>query len=202
MVVRYPYSMSHRTQHLPQATGLRHIWREIRYKESARQILGFVFVFVVTYYAAPSLALAYLGIPLVLIGTAIRLWSSGHIMKNAMLATDGPYALVRHPLYSGNILLLFGFAVAASLLWVWIVLAVFLYIFYPTAIEYEDHKLEGIFGQQWRDWATQTPALIPRSVRTNGGGAGQWSLRISMSRNYEPVIVVVMLVCLIIVFVK
>lgn len=194
--------MSHRTQHLPQVSGLRHVWREIRYKESARQILGFVLVFVVTYFAAPVLPIAFIGIPLVLVGTAIRLWSSGHIMKNATLATDGPYALVRHPLYSGNILLLIGFAIAASVLWGWIALAVFLYVFYPTAIEYEDHKLEGIFGDQWREWSAQTPALMPRRLRTNGGQAGQWSLKISMSRNYEPVIVVVLIACLIIIFLK
>ena len=194
--------MSHRTQHLPPATGLRHTWREFRYKESARQILGFVYVFVATYFAAPELPLAYVGIPLVLIGTVIRLWSSGHIMKNHMLATDGPYAFVRHPLYSGNILLLVGFAVAASTLWLWIVLALFLYIYYPTAIDYEDHKLEGLFDDQWRNWAAKTPALVPRSLGRKGNSVGQWSFKTSMSRNYEPVIVVVLLVCLVIVFAK
>lgn len=193
--------MSHRTQHLPELTGLRHVLREIRYKESARQILGFVLVFVITALGQPAIPIAYAGIPLVLIGIAIRLWSSGHIMKNSVLATNGPYFFVRHPLYSGNILLLAGFALAASQLWAYIVLAVFLVVFYPTAIEYEDHKLQSLFGDQWREWAGRTPALVPRRIR-GAAEAGQWSLKTSMNRNYEPVIAVVLLICLIVLFIK
>lgn len=194
--------MSHRTEHLPELTGLRRILRELRYKESARQILGFVYVFVVAAVGQPVLPMAYAAIPLVLAGVAIRLWSSGHIMKNRELATDGPYAFVRHPLYTGNILLLIGFAIAASQLWAFLVLAIFIYLYYPPAIEYEDYKLEKLFGESWRNWAGRTPALIPRSLRARGRTAGQWSLTTSMSRNYEPVIVAVLLACLIIVFVK
>lgn len=194
--------MSHRTEHLPELTGLRRILREIRYKESARQILGFVYVFVVAAVGQPVLPLAYAGIPLVLAGTVFRLWSSGHIIKNRELATDGPYSMVRHPLYTGNILLLAGFAIAASQIWAYVALAVFLYVFYPTAIEYEDHKLESLFGESWREWAGRTPALIPRRLQTNGSGAGRWSLKTSMSRNYEPVIAAVLLGCLIVLFLK
>lgn len=193
--------MSHRTNHLPQLTGIRHVLRELRYKESARQILGFVYVFVVTGFADPVLPLAWAGIPLIIVGVGIRLWSSGHIMKNAVLATDGPYAYVRHPLYTGNILLLLGFAIAASLTWGFVVLAVFLYVYYPTAVSYEDYKLEKLFGEQWRDWSAKTPALIPRSLFSRGQ-AGRWSFSNSMSRNYEPVIAVVLLACLLIIFVR
>ncbi|MBT8132112.1 MAG: isoprenylcysteine carboxylmethyltransferase family protein [Gammaproteobacteria bacterium] len=194
--------MSHRTQHLPPLTGLRHTWREIRYKESARQILGFVFVFVVTFFASPNLPLAYAGIPLILAGIAVRLWSSGHIMKNTELATDGPYAFVRHPLYTGNFLLLVGFAIAASLVWAYVVLAIFLWVYYPTAIEYEDFKLETLFDEQWRTWSAQTPALIPRRLWRSSDKSGQWSIVTSMNHNYEPVIAIVLLVCLVLIFIK
>ncbi|MDH3588218.1 MAG: isoprenylcysteine carboxylmethyltransferase family protein [Gammaproteobacteria bacterium] len=194
--------MSHRTEHLPELTGLRHVLREIRYKESARQILGFVFAFAVAIAGKPVLPLAYLGVPLVVIGIAIRLWSSGHIMKNSVLATNGPYAYVRHPLYTGNILLLLGLAIAGSQLWAYVVLAIFLYVFYPTAIEYEDYKLEGLFGDEWRAWSQQTPALVPRRIRTDADSKGPWSLKTSMSRNAEPIIAAVLLGCLIVIFVK
>ena len=193
--------MSHRTQHLPELTGLRHVLREIRYKESARQILGFVFAFAVTIVGKPVLPLAYIGVPLVVLGVAIRLWSSGHIMKNSVLATNGPYTFVRHPLYTGNILLLLGFAIAGSQLWAYVVLAIFLYVFYPTAISYEDHKLEELFGDEWRAWSQQTPALVPRKIRS-GSSKSQWSFQTSMSRNAEPVIAAILLGCLIIIFVK
>ncbi len=194
--------MSHRTEHLPPLTGLRHTWREIRYKESARQILGFVYVFVVTALGQPVFPLAWAGVVLILTGVAFRLWSSGFIVKNDRLATGGPYSLVRHPLYTGNILLLAGFAIVASQLWAALVLAVFLAIFYPAAIDYEDHKLEGLFGDDWRRWAATTPALLPRRLRTSGSGSGQWSIETSMKRNYEPVIAAVLLFCLGILLIK
>lgn len=194
--------MSHRTQHLPELTGIRHVIREIRHKESARQILAFVFAFAVTIFGKPVIPYAYAGIPLIVIGLAIRLWSSGHIMKNSVLATDGPYAFVRHPLYTGNILLLLGFAIVGSQLWAYIVLALFLYVFYPTAIAYEDYKLETLFGDEWRAWSAETPALVPRRIGTTGGSESRWSLKTSMSRNAEPIIVAVLLGCLVILFVK
>jgi len=194
--------MSHRTQHLPELTGIRHVFREIRHKESARQILAFVFAFAVTYFGKPVIPYAYAGIPLIAIGLAIRLWSSGHIMKNSVLATDGPYAFVRHPLYTGNILLLLGFAIVGSQLWAYVVLAAFLYIFYPTAIAYEDYKLETLFGDDWRAWSAETPALVPRRIGTTGGNESQWSFKTSMSRNFEPIIVIVLLGCLVLLFMK
>lgn len=194
--------MSHRTEHLPELTGLRRILREIRYKESARQILGFVFVLVVTAAGQPFLPLAYAGVPLVITGVALRLWSSGHIMKNSVLATTGPYSLVRHPLYTGNILLLAGFAIAGSELWAYVALAIFLLVFYPAAIEYEDHKLEQLFGSRWREWSVRTPALLPVRLWTSGTTAGNWSLATSMERNKEPVIALALVACLVVLLLK
>jgi len=48
-----------------------------------------------------------------LVGLLIRGWASGHIMKNQRLATTGPYAFTRNPLYFGSFLIAVGFAIAA-----------------------------------------------------------------------------------------
>ena len=53
-------------------------------------------------------------------------------MKNQELATDGPYRFVRHPLYTGNILLVVGFALAASRWWNLPVALFFFWFYYPT----------------------------------------------------------------------
>ncbi|MBT8136310.1 MAG: isoprenylcysteine carboxylmethyltransferase family protein [Gammaproteobacteria bacterium] len=194
--------MSHRTEHLPEVSGLRHVVREMRHKESARQILGFVFVLLVTALGTPQLPLAYAGIPLILAGVVVRMWASGHIMKNSVLATNGPYSLVRHPLYTGNILLLVGFAIVASQLWGYLLLAAFLLFYYPTAIRYEDYKLEQLFADQWRAWSANTPALLPRRLWSKDITNAEWSLINSMDRNKEPVIAIVLLTCLIVLFLK
>ena len=39
----------------------------------------------------------------------MRLYASGFVVKNKELATTGPYGMVRHPLYTGNILMLVGY---------------------------------------------------------------------------------------------
>ncbi len=179
--------MSHRTDALPEVSGfLSRQFRELRYHEASRQASGFLFVILVAILGRPSLLLWTMGMPLMALGTALRLWASGHVMKNERLAVDGPYARVRHPLYSGNIIGLTGFAVAGGLWWGWLALAAILWTFYPAAVEYEDRKLRRIFGDDWVTWSRNTPALLPRlggPVRTNGA----WSVRQSM-RNGEPLV--------------
>ena len=69
---------------------------------------------------------------------------------------------MRHPLYTGNILLVVGFALAGSRWWGIPLALFFFWFYYPTAIEYEDRKLHRIFGAAWEQWSARTPALMPR----------------------------------------
>ena len=103
--------MSHRTKSLSLSEGsaLQRIIREIRYHEASRQLFAILFVVLVSVLGEPNLILYIAGIPFIFLGIVIRMWASGHVKKNKMLATDGPYAYVRHPLYVGNILLLVGY---------------------------------------------------------------------------------------------
>jgi protein-S-isoprenylcysteine O-methyltransferase Ste14 len=178
---------------LPEVSGLRHIIREIRYHEFSRQALGILLVVVFAVFAKPQLPLYYAGVPLVIAGIAVRLWASGHIKKNKILATDGPYGFVRHPLYVGNILILFGFVLCSSLWWAAAVAGVFFLLYYPTAIEYEDRKLESIFGEPWRKWRAETKALIPRLKPVPSEEKGHWSFMYSMRGNGEPIIALFLL---------
>jgi len=187
--------MSHRTDDLEQLTGLAHLVRELRYNEVARQGLAVVLILVYALTSRPDPLLAGIGLGLALPGMLWRFYASGYIVKNRQLATSGPYALVRHPLYTGNILLVIGFAVANVSYWA-IPLAVFFFWFwYPTAIEYEDRKLRRIFGQAWEEWAARTPALLPRLSNVSRMGGGQWSFGTSLRRNGELLIVFFVLAC-------
>jgi hypothetical protein len=116
-------------------------------------------------------------------------------MKNRELAHTGPYAVVRHPLYTGNILLVAGFALANVSYWAIPLTVAFFWFYYPTAIEYEDRKLHGIFGQAWKDWAERTPALVPKLANAEGMKSGQWSLAKSLRKNGEILITVFVLAC-------
>ena len=188
--------MGNRTADLPELSGLAHVIREMRYHEFSRQAIGIVLLAVFVIWASPRPEMFWVGAVIALLGILVRLYASGFVMKNKELATDGPYAFVRHPLYTGNILMLVGFCLANGQIWPWLVGAFFLWFWYPTAISYEDNKLERIFGDSWRAWSANIPALMPRRVSGNQSSENHWSFIKSMRQNWEPVIVVYSLVCL------
>ena len=60
---------------------------------------GFVLVAAFAWFSNPeSRSLAW-GFPVALAGLVLRGWAAGHLAKNQDLATGGPYAYVRNPLY-------------------------------------------------------------------------------------------------------
>ncbi len=180
--------MSHRTKDLPAKQGIAHAVRELRYHEASRQLLAVVLIAVYAATARPSTLTAAIGLPLAVLGMAVRLYASGYILKNAELATTGPYSLVRHPLYTGNILLVTGFAIANALWWAVPLALLFFWFYYPPAIEYEDRKLTRLFGVRWVAWASRTPALVPSFRHVERGERGSWSFAKSMRKNGEFVI--------------
>jgi hypothetical protein len=185
--------MSHRTQPLPPLSGLPHVIREMRYHEASRQSIGMLLCIFFAVIARPIPSALYLATAFVLLGIFVRMWASGFIIKNKQLATNGPYSLVRHPLYTGNILIVYAFAGASGLWWTFVVATVFFVFYYPPAIEYEDRKLFAIFGEEWQDFAQQTPALAPSMSGRSRNLRGHWSFRTSMMVNFEPVIAVFLL---------
>lgn len=188
--------MSHRTKDLPPLTGVRHTIRELRYHEIARQLLAVILILLYAVTARPTPLLAGVGLTLALAGTLFRLYASGFIVKNKELATNGPYAIVRHPLYTGNILILIGFALANGTWWALPLTLLFFWFYYPTAIEYEDRKLHGLFKEQWEAWAQRTPALVPALGNVKRMGGGGWSFAKSTQRNGELVIAIYILLCM------
>ena len=186
--------MSRRTRDLPELTGFSHLVRELRYNEAARQGIGLVLMAVYSLLAKPQFMSLLVGGGLALMGMIIRLYASGFIIKNEQLATDGAYSLVRHPLYTGNLLLLIGFTFASAQWWALVISVLFWWFYYPTAIEYEDRKLHSIFGEDWERWSQTVPAVIPKDFRLRGGE--NWSFMTSLKQNVEPLIVIYTLFCL------
>lgn len=187
--------MSNRTAPLPPLTGIAHIIREMRYHEASRQVLGILLAVLFAAVSRPVPWALYLTTVIVVLGVAVRMWASGFIMKNEQLATNGPYALVRHPLYTGNILIVYAFVGASGVWWTFVVATAFFLFYYPTAIEYEDRKLSEIFGDAWQAFANNTPALMPSFGGHDRDLGGNWSFKTSLTRNLEPVIAVFLLGC-------
>lgn len=202
--------MSHRTKDLPKLSGLAHLFRELRYHEFSRQSIGIILVSVFCFETSPDLIFPYasnLAISLILLGLATRMFASGFVLKNKELSTTGPYAFMRHPLYTGNIMILIGLCLINGFFWSFVIAFIFLWFYYPAAIEYEDRKLKSLFPDTWEEWASITPALIPKmnlKDTINGKIFSQldlrsWSLKKSLVTNYEPVIVIYVMAWLIVI---
>ena len=104
--------------------------------------------------------------PLALLGEALRVWASGHIDKTRALATGGPYAHTRNPLYLGSLLLGAGFSVAAASPWVALAVLLYFAAFYPAAMRGEAAFLANRFGEQYAVWARAVPMFLPRPLPT------------------------------------
>jgi protein-S-isoprenylcysteine O-methyltransferase Ste14 len=112
--------------------------------------------------ARPSPATLLVGAALAAAGEAVRLWASGHIEKTRRLATGGPYAHTRNPLYVGSALLGLGLAAATASPWVLLAVAAYFAAFYPSVIREESRFLREKFGAEYAAWAEAVPVFLPR----------------------------------------
>ncbi len=124
--------------------------------------LGFVVAAAVLYLATPTVFSIALGLPIALIGAVVRGLAAGVIKKDAQLATSGPYAWTRNPLYFGTSLLVLGFAVMSwNPLGAGILIAPFIVI-YPNVIQKEEAHLEQLFGADFHRYCADVPRFLPR----------------------------------------
>lgn len=80
--------------------------------------------------------------------------------KTKSLATSGPYSFMRHPQYTGFILVMFGFLLQWPTILTLLMFPVLVWMYVRLAREEEIDSL-AVFGQQWVDYATRVPAYIP-----------------------------------------
>lgn len=116
---------------------------------------------------AVAVALSGLAVRVAAIGTAAEGTSERSTVnpRASRLRTTGLYSLVRHPLYVGNTITAIGLA-AFTTRWYLpvIVLAVGL-LYHERIAAREEAFLEARFGDEFRSWAAEVPAMWP-------GGAG------------------------------
>lgn len=110
------------------------------------------------------------GIALTAAGEVIRIWAVHHIGtisrtrsdRVGPLIDDGPFAVVRNPLYLGNIVLWIGFVVAAKLVWLAPLMTLLLGLEYHAIVRWEEELLEERLGDAYRAYARRVPRWLPR----------------------------------------
>jgi protein-S-isoprenylcysteine O-methyltransferase Ste14 len=136
---------------------------------------------------------------LALLGLLVRTWAAGHLRRNEELATSGPYAYVRDPLYLGRFLILIGLCLMA---WLWsgpVVLAlglgVFFFDYMPRKHRKEMARLEKFFGERYRKYAAEVRSLVPRLTRWPDADRRPWSAQLYFRENREQWFILVVLAC-------
>ena len=132
--------------------------------------LGFVFAVLYFWLAKPSWPFIALGAILIVPGLLVRALASGHVRKNEALATSGPYAYTRNPLYLGSLLIGVGFAVAARSWWVGAALVVMFFAIYLPVIRDEEAFLRQRFPE-FEEYARRVPRMFPRVVTRENDAA-------------------------------
>jgi len=122
---------------------------------------GFLIVVVFAWLSHPTARSLEIGVPVSVVGLALRSWAAGCLAKNQQLSTGGPYAYTRNPLYIGTLIVALGLVIASRN---WTLAAffavVFLFVYLPV-IQLEEQHLRELFPEYSR-YAGQVPALFPR----------------------------------------
>jgi len=132
-----------------------------------RVTCGFVMVAAFAWLSYPTKFSLELGLPVSVLGLALRAWATGHLEKNQRLTESGPYAHVRNPLYLGTALAAAGLATASRSWLLAVLFTTFFLLIYLPVIELEEQHLSKLFPE-FSAYATRVPQLIPtlRGVRS------------------------------------
>ena len=161
------------------------LWLTIgRYFFQYRDLLPVPLVLYMFRVARPRRWTWILGIPLVLLGEALRVWGLCHIGPTTRareicadrLVTSGPYQWVRHPLYLANLLKVLGLLVIAGNSPFALIGMLFYATEFSAMIPYEESFLEAKFPEQFKAWALQVPALFPVQIPTLSSDSAPFSL--------------------------
>jgi protein-S-isoprenylcysteine O-methyltransferase Ste14 len=96
------------------------------------------------------------------IRTLGKQWSLGaRLIEGHKLITEGPYRLVRNPIYTG----MFGMLLATGLAvshWIGLLIAIVVYaVGTVVRVRSEEKLLRGAFGAEFDSYARRVPAVIP-----------------------------------------
>lgn len=149
-----------------------------KYRTALPVPLALALLFLPPQTAHPSLVRGA-GIGLIAAGELIRLWAVHHIGAISRTRSDrlgplvatGPFALMRNPLYLGNIALWVGFALSARIPWMAAAILLVLGFEYHAIVRWEERLLEARRGDEYRAYAARVRRWIPSwnaAIRSRG----------------------------------
>jgi Phospholipid methyltransferase len=111
--------------------------------------------------ASPTPRSLVYGTIIAAVGLVIRGASSGYLRKDRELATVGPYAYTRNPLYLGSAFLAAAFIVAGHSWIAGVLVGAYFAIFYYAVMRNEEDDLRLHFGGTLDEYAARVPLFFP-----------------------------------------
>lgn len=175
-------------------------------RPSPRQLAVYASALALVLVADPRPLTFGIGCGVVGVAWMLRIWAFGHLEKNQLLVTTGPYAHTRNPAYLGSFLALVGVALAAGnwettqgkLVWAFalVLVAGFFLGYLPRKFAREYNRLEERFGELATRHAQNVPDFWPRLSPWRSGDPRRFSLRLVTENHEWPWGVVLALVLL------
>lgn len=139
------------------------------------------------------------GTVLLIVGQALRFWAAGIIPQYRTetigapeLITWGPYAWMRNPLYAGNFIMGFGWAVMLGWGLALAFCAAFIVLYVFIVIPAEEDFLETKFGGEYVEYKKRTPSMFPKLVGNSANAAaknGAFDMNVAVSMEKYSVFV-------------
>jgi len=146
---------------------------------------GFLIVLVFAALSHPTVESLAIGFPISLAGLALRAWAAGCLRKDSTLASAGPYAHLRNPLYVGTLAVAAGLAAASrNVILAALFAAVFAFVYLPV-IQLEEQHLRKLFSA-YAEYARHVRALLPRITAWKDASGPEFSFaQYKKNREYQ-----------------
>ena len=125
--------------------------------------------FAIHYDSASNVLVGSIGVFFCALGLAFAVWARVHLgtnwgmpmslKENPELVTTGPYAFVRHPIYTGILFAIFGSLLVDGPWWFFFFLFFAVYFFYSAKTE--EKIMTKQFPNEYPDYKKKTKMLIP-----------------------------------------
>lgn len=125
--------------------------------------LGFAAFAAAFWFAAPTPTTLVVGAAVAALGQALRIWAAGHIEKGREVTRSGPYRHLRHPLYTGSLVMGLGFVIAAATWTAGLLAVAYFVVTYVAAVRSEEATLDARFDGEYSAYREgRAPAMTRR----------------------------------------
>lgn len=115
------------------------------------------------------LSVRWLGYFLVVIGAMGRVYCSAYIggRKNDVVVRQGPFSIVRNPLYVFSFIATVGVALQSGMMTLLVMLVIAFVLYYPAVVAKEEAFLKHKFGADYERYMSEVPRWWPKFSQWN-----------------------------------